>query len=348
MSSLPPFQAASTDDAREQPRAGATAPAALAAFLRGVERRGAVLAELQAGDANAGDAALATAMLRFREGAALQPMAEWSQRFWSLLLAQPPLRQRVPVAIALDATDRLADLGQGPRAALLLRLAAGLPEDEAAAVLGIAEPSYRLALQRALPHKPDGSADPQAWQQLREQVHRRIKTLPPDRLVRLSRAREAALAGTAATAAAAVTRSPTAKRPRWLLPVLWIGVVACVVTLALTFWWPFGSAFNELLGADDRRVHISPLPAADAPALRYSRDAGLVTHRDFALLSDEAGERLARELDFYSWLAAQDAGLPVATNAAAAAAATPATNDLATVGLAQGVDARPETADAPR
>ena len=65
------------------------APAALAAFLRGVERRGAVLAELQAGDAAAGDAALAAAMAGFRAAAADLPMADWPRAFWTRLLAQP-------------------------------------------------------------------------------------------------------------------------------------------------------------------------------------------------------------------------------------------------------------------
>lgn len=293
------------------------APAALAAFLRGVERRGAVLAELQAGDASVGDAALAVAMQRFREEAARQPMADWPRLFWSLLLIQPGLRQRVPVALALEATDRLGELGQGPRAALLLRLAAGLGEEEAATVLGIARPSYRLALQRALPHHADGRADPQAWRQLREQIHHRIKTLRPERLARLSQAREAALTGGAAPVPGFVARTAAPRRPRWLLPLLWVALVACVVALALTFWWPFGAAFDELLGSTgDRRVRVEPLGVAAAPAARYGRDAGLAAHRDFALLADAEGERLARDLDFHSWLVAHETADPATTETA--------------------------------
>ncbi|MFP7723844.1 hypothetical protein ACJQWL_13765, partial [Lysobacter sp. A3-1-A15] len=168
---------------------------ALAAFLRGVERRGAVLAELQAGDSRTGDAALGAAMRGFIHEARDLPMADWPVRFWIRLLAEPGLARRTPVAIELDAADALAGLGGGPRAALLLRLAAGLSEPDAARVLGVALPSYRLALQRALPRHGDGRADPQAWARVREAVHRRIKTLEPDRLVRLTRLREAALAG---------------------------------------------------------------------------------------------------------------------------------------------------------
>ncbi|HJR74015.1 MAG TPA: hypothetical protein VJ806_10305, partial [Luteimonas sp.] len=68
-------------------------PAAINAFLRGAERRGAVFAELQCGDAVAGDAALAAAMRAFQANAAKAPMGEWPHRFWSLLLATPRLRQ---------------------------------------------------------------------------------------------------------------------------------------------------------------------------------------------------------------------------------------------------------------
>src|SRR3546814_8370911 len=55
-----------------------------------------------------------------------------------------------------------------PISALLLRLVAGLPEAEAAAVLGVARPTYRLAVQRALPHGEDGQPDTQGWRMLGE------------------------------------------------------------------------------------------------------------------------------------------------------------------------------------
>ena len=71
-------------------------PAALAAFLRGCERRGAVFAELQCGDTDRGDVALAAALRAFRGNAAALPMADWPVRFWSLLSAAPPLRTAAP------------------------------------------------------------------------------------------------------------------------------------------------------------------------------------------------------------------------------------------------------------
>ena len=113
------------------------ANAALNAFLRGVERRGIVFAEWQGGDAEAGDAALAATLRGFGAVAAGIPFAEWPRRFWAMLLAAPELRgpvmaQATPAMSAAPA--HLAQLGSGPRAALLLRLVAGLAESEAAAV----------------------------------------------------------------------------------------------------------------------------------------------------------------------------------------------------------------------
>ncbi|MCA1714107.1 MAG: hypothetical protein LC715_02915, partial [Gammaproteobacteria bacterium] len=62
----------------------AAAPAALTAFLRGIERRGALFAQLQCGDAIAGDSALAAAMGAFRKAAEQTPVAGWPRRFWAL------------------------------------------------------------------------------------------------------------------------------------------------------------------------------------------------------------------------------------------------------------------------
>jgi len=321
-------------------------PPALSAFLRGVERRGAVLAELQAGDAAAGDAALAEAMRRFRPEAGSLPMPEWPRRFWALLLAQPRLQHRTAVAVAIEATDRLGELGSGPRAALLLRVAAGLSEEEAAEVLGVGVASYRLALQRALPHHADGRADPLAWQQMREQIHRRIKTLPPERLVRLSSAREAVLRGdeTATEAAAAAI---AASRPRWLMPLLWGLLALCVLALAATFFLPLGQGTGGVAG--NRKVDIEPLPEADSPAARYGDELAMVTHRDFALLADPNGEAAAQDLEFNSWLAAQQAAGVTAPTPPTPPPDAPIEENVAPSPVAQGIagETQAETDDAP-
>lgn len=289
------------------PAAGRPAPA-LAAFLRGIERRGAVLAELQCGDADGGDAALARAMRQFIAEADRQPMGQWPRRFWTLLLADPGLRRRAPVALQLDATDGLAELGAGPRGTLLLRLAAGLDDAEAAAVLGVAEPSYRLALQRALPHHPDGRADPGTWRRLREQIHRRIKTLPPPRLVRLAGSREAALTGAAQPGGLPQRiAGPARARPLGLVPLLWTLLALCAAAFAATFWGPAAALIE---GPGPGRVWERTLPP-EAPASRYGADAGLVAHRDFELLAEPQALAASEQLGFHSWLAAQGVSAPV-------------------------------------
>lgn len=292
------------------------------AFLRGVERRGAVLAELQCGDVTTGDAALVDAIAAFRDQAPGHPMAEWPRRFWAVLLAQPAMRQRVAVALPLDATDRLGEVATGPRAALLLRLAAGLSEDDAAGVLGVAVPSYRLALRRALPHHADGRADPQAWQHLRDRVHRRIKTLEPARLARLSEAREMLMRGQSPGRVDQVPVGGAAtarRRPRWLLPVLWSLLLLCALAMVASWWWP-----NPGLGGGwGRGVRIEPLPPAELPAATLPADALLVAHPDFDLLADPAGNEAAAEWPFQAWLAAVDAGAVAAERLAPEAAESP-------------------------
>lgn len=293
------------------------APAAPAAFLRGVERRSAVLAELQCGDAATGDAAVSTTMLQFAGRSGQWPLSDWPTRFWALLLAQPRLRARTRLALPLDASDGLAELGNGPRAALLLRLAAGLSEAQAAAVLRVSNASYRLALQRGLPQGPDGRPDPQAWQRLRDEVHGRIKTLPPARLVRLAQAREQAMGGASTQVHEAAAGAEP--RRRGLLAVLWLLLALCAAGFVATFREP---VVQDGGAAPARRVHTQALPPAAPAASRYGAEAAVITHPDYALLSDPEGMAAAPELAFMSWLAAGDpSGLTLEQGAVADAGA---------------------------
>src|SRR5690606_982471 len=106
----------------------AGASSALGAFLRGVERRGLVFARLLAGSDAAGDEALAWALERFRVEAGRTAFGDWPRRFWALLLAAPTLRRPPPDPAWGPGLEWLARIGHGPRAALLLRLVAGLAE----------------------------------------------------------------------------------------------------------------------------------------------------------------------------------------------------------------------------
>lgn len=330
---------------------------ALNAFLRGIERRGAVFASLQCGSVDAGDRALLSAMRAFRGVAASLPVAEWPPRFWALLLAAPDLRH-----VLADASwpeqglQPLAVLGRGPRAALLLRLVAGLSEVDAAGVLGIARPTYRIALQRALPHGDDGRPDADAWRALGDAAQRTLRDLGVERLAHLARLREAALHARrlepmAAKPPPVVEQVPAlAVRRRWMLPAIAAVSTACVIALAATFLLPLATSVD---GATDNRVSVEPLPPAEPAAAVFDADAALVTHPDFdQVLAQQAGA-LSREPGLYAWLAAgspppridreqvpdpSDAGTGTDSDTADAADPNPTDSDAADV----------ETSDAPR
>lgn len=316
----------------------ASAPAALTAFLRGVERRGTVFAELQAGAAGPGDEALAATLRAFRLVAAKAPFAEWPRRFWALLLASPLLRHPTQGAAWAPQFAVLASLGSGPRAALLLRLVAGLSEADAAAVLGVARPTYRLALLRALPHRDDGTPDAAAWHALGDAAQAAIRHLPAERLAHLARQREAAIHGHKPDPIA-LADTGASRRPRWWWPALWSVSLLTALAIAATFLplpWQVDGA------AGDARIRIEELPPAEAPASTFAADALLPTHRDLDLLLDHGNATDAAQHDpgFYAWYAAQVAA---------------GTDDVAALPLQepeadeppQDEDDAPETSDAP-
>jgi hypothetical protein len=318
----------------------ASAPAALAAFLRGVERRGAVFAELQCGDASCGDSALAAAMRAFREGAAASPISDWPRRFWALLLAAPVLRRPAADADWPDALSVLARLGNGPRAALLLRLAAGLHEAEAAAVLGIATPTYRLALQSALPTQADGTPEEDAWRAVADATQLAIRQLPPARLARLAQLREAALQHRRPLVPAKRRRPATAgSHPRWLLPALWAGVVACALAFVASFLLPPPGLRHD---DGEPRIQRTPLAAAEPPASRFDAKTAVLTDRDFEMLL--ADDHAIGDVGFESWYAAQLAAVEPDAATTPIAAATP---DASTINTASAT-VRLESDDAPR
>lgn len=299
----------------------ASVPAALSAFLRGVERRGALFAELQCGDRDAGDDALAAAMRAFRNHAGALPMAEWPRRFWTLLAATPQLRQSAAAARWPAGVEALAGLQPQSRQALLLRLTAGLPEEEAAAVLGIAPEVHQQALASACPRDASGQPDALAWRTLAEAIQSLLRDLPPQRLARLARLREAAILGTrlerpalATSTAAPVEARPGRRRWPWVALVL----LLCAAALAATWWWPQWQASHGI-GADPEpgvqrlqdKVEIASedLPA-QLPAAKFDAVTALLTHPDFELLLEPQDEAIARDADFLAWYAAGASAAP--------------------------------------
>jgi len=304
----------------------ASAPAALSAFLRGIERRGALFAELQCGDPEAGDAALAASMRAFRTHAGTVPMADWPRRFWALLVANPQLRQTTATAAWPTALQALAALEPSLRQALLLRLAASLPEVEAAAVLGVDATRYEQALAAACPRDAEDRPDAMAWRALAETIQQRLRDLPPQRLARLAALREAAIRGSrlersAAAGPAGREHAHRSASRRW--PWVVLVVVLCLAALAATWWWPQLQPTPSAAAVDDgvrplqEQVDIRSelLPAQD-PASRFDAASGLLMHPDFELLSQVHEESVAQQADFLAWIAGgAGSGLPATTPA---------------------------------
>lgn len=293
----------------------ASVPAALSAFLRGVERRGALFAELQCGDRDDGDDALAAAMRAFRNHAGTLPMAEWPRRFWTLLAATPQLRRSAATARPAGV-EALAGLQPLPRQALLLRLAAGLPEEEAATVLGIAPEVHQQALASACPRDASGQPDALAWRALAEAIQSLLRDLPPQRLARLARLREAAILGTrlerpaspATLSAMQAEARPRRRRWPWVVLVL----VSCAAALAATWWWPQWQA-SRSAGVtreggvqrlqDSVEIVSEDLPG-QPPVAKFDAATAVLTHPDFELMLEPQDEAIARDADFLAWYAA--------------------------------------------
>lgn len=192
------------------------ATAALAGFLRGVERRAALLAELQCGETGHGDRALTSAIERFAETARGIPSEQWPLLFWTTLLQNPVLGAEPVAPFWHGEFAPLARLDFGTRAVLLLRVVVGLNDTEAAAVFGVEPAEYKQALQRALPQRPDGSLDGEAWLAMNDEARYVMKHLPPERVAAIARLRDAAIATKAVEAAPGpASGAAAATKGRW-------------------------------------------------------------------------------------------------------------------------------------
>lgn len=285
---------------------------ALTAFLRGIELRGWVFAFNQCGDEARAEQALARALHDFLAQAQAQPLATWPIRFWTSLLRQPVLM------VPAGPGPALAELPPGPRAALLLRLVAGLDLAHAAEALGVAQPAYEAALHRALAHP---ALDEAGLQALRERLHAEIHDAPAAQRQLLATWRdEAVLALDDVAPVAPASPAPRPSPPRWMLVAGAIALVA-VTTLAVLRYRD-GSAPVAVID-----------PVAPPPAIT---DTIAATHPDYLQAAAGADEALARELAFLSWFAA--AALPPIPAAPASDPPAPAPASFAALPAAvQGV-----------
>jgi hypothetical protein len=279
---------------------------ALSAFLRGIERRAFVFAQVQCGADDVAEAALGRAMRAFKAASASSPLSGWPAGFWALLMAQAEL------SAGQSEVPELRALSSGPRAALLLRMVGGLDFPHAAGVLGISEATYRFALQRALQQLGEAGISYAVLGALRERLHRQVKTLPESRVASLAALRARVLADTPEAAPPA----PRPASPVWRR-LAWAALALLALGFAATFWSPapvLAPGGTEAL----------PVEAAPAPAAALS---DWVTHPDFAQLAAPADEVLAADLALLSWMASGEAGelpgapasAPIAETAGAAA-----------------------------
>ncbi|WP_303636914.1 hypothetical protein [Stenotrophomonas tuberculopleuritidis] len=292
-----------------------TAAGALSAFLRGVERRALVVAELQCGDPARAEQTLVAVMRAFAAVASDLPMAQWPTRFWTLLgqrqaLREPSAGQWPPALAALGGMPPL------PRLALLLRVGGSLEEGIATRVLDIDEGGYQQLLATACPRDAHGQPDAGAWRALAEQVQARIRDLPAKRLQQLQQP----AAPTASTQPAASTwRAPQDPRapapgkrrrphaaPRWRGPAILLATVAVLLVAALGWrYWqgrPSGAdaPLPEGVVGEAGPVTVEALPASD---VRAAPDATAQAAEDAAMLADHDYPLLA-DADLYAWSAA--------------------------------------------
>ncbi|MCC7634349.1 hypothetical protein [Stenotrophomonas rhizophila] len=291
-----------------------TAAGALSAFLRGVERRALVVAELQCGDPTVAEQALVAVMRAFAGIASDVPMAQWPDRFWILLAHRNPIRSPAAGGQWPPELAHLPALAPPARLALLLRIGGGLDEAAAAQILDLPVADYQQALAEACPRDAHGQPDAGRWRALAEQVQQRLRELPLARLQRLQQP----VAATAAAPDAASWRTPartaaTSARPRRRgrgLP--WKGMLIVLATAGVLLggaaWWKHardgaGPAASVPEGAvgDAGPVQVERLPAEDLPVTAPADPAHAAS--DAAMLADpELG--LARDADLYAWFAA--------------------------------------------
>ena len=293
------------------------AAGALSAFLRGVERRALVVAELQCGDPTVAEQALVAVMRAFAGIASDVPMAQWPDRFWILLAHRNPIR--VPAAGGQWAPElaHLPQLAPPARLALLLRVGGGLDEAAAAQILDLPVADYQQALAEACPRDANGHPDAAGWRALAEQVQQRLRELPASRLQQLHQPAAAPAPGKgpaawrAPAADTAPRRTPPARRAGNRRP-LWHGLLILLVTTGVLLggaaWWkhrpavvpPEASVPDGAVSIADP-VAVEQLPADDLPVAAPADPAHAAS--DAAMLADPE-MMLARDADLYAWFAA--------------------------------------------
>ncbi|MEO5628956.1 MAG: hypothetical protein ABIQ62_04195 [Thermomonas sp.] len=269
----------------------------MAAFLRGTQQRARLLAIVQAGALVPAQQALMVVARVFAADAERWPIAQWPQQYWRLLLAAPHLREVATVTpdLPLPGIARLPPL---QRSAMLLQLVAGLDDAAAAAVLGMQVADYQDAIRDGLPRDPLDRPDIDVWRAWRAAAQRELAVMESPLIETMATAGDAA--PTKPELVSADLERATKKAPGRLVRWLWLGVAACVLAFATTFFLhPAGRAVLQRWTAS---IKVEALPTAAAPKARFDAgDVSLHPDRDLLAAPEEAAH--ASELALLSWLA---------------------------------------------
>ena len=303
-------------------------PAAIAAFLRGVDRRGRLLALVQTGDSKAAQTALAVAAKVFASDAAQWPISQWPMQYWRLLLSVPAMGQRRADGDRIDVLPEIACLSPPQRAAVLLHLVAGLEDGDAATALGLGVGPYQQRIRSSLPRDAQGELDLTIWRGWRDAAQQALEQLPeaaeavqsPPRPVVATTPRKVQTATPQHELVKAVVATAH-RRARW--PWLALFVILAAVAAALLLH-PRGRAALDVWRG---RIHSEALPAAAAPKARFD-PADVALDPDRALHADPADLALAHRLPLLAWLAATGEPLPAESSTGTAATAAANTSPV--------------------
>jgi hypothetical protein len=252
----------------------AASSSAMQAFRRGIDRRAYVLARAQCGDNDLLQSALSGVDVAFNAEYAELPISQWPIRFWTLLLSRKELAQ------GQSPWPALASISHGPRAALLLRLVAGLDFSHAAQVLNISETTYRFALERGLEQLHAAGFNFQELERLRDSFFEEVKQLPTELIQ--TRERPAVIITPAKPVA---EPEPVAKKKSYWP---WLLLFIALITAGLGWWW---WSNQTVAVANTKPVALTDVQTA-------------VIHPDYDIIANPDIQAQTEDLAFLSWIAA--------------------------------------------
>ncbi|MGH8051885.1 MAG: hypothetical protein ACREPB_14595 [Arenimonas sp.] len=247
---------------------------AMQAFRRGIDRRAYVLARAQCGDNDLLQSALSGVDAAFNAEYAELPISQWPIRFWTLLLSRKELAQ------GQSPWPALASISHGPRAALLLRLVAGLDFSHAAQVLNISETTYRFALERGLEQLHTAGFNFQELERLRDSFFEEVKQLPTELIQ--TRERPAVIF----TPATPVVEPEPVIEKKSYWP--WLLLFMALIVAGLSWWW-WNQQTIEV--ASTKPVTLTDVQTA-------------VIHPDYDVIANPDIQTQTEDLAFLSWIAA--------------------------------------------